>query len=74
VCGCPAEAAKNRVHPDLRGSDLEAELARVLALGARCVTDRPIEEYGWIWHVLADPDDNEFCVLQPPGADAEPAT
>ena len=20
----------------------------------------------WRWHVLADPDGNEFCVLQPP--------
>jgi hypothetical protein len=26
----------------------------------------PGEEYGWAWQVLADPDDNEFCVLQPP--------
>jgi hypothetical protein len=22
---------------------------------------------GWFWHILADPDGNEFCVLQPPG-------
>jgi predicted enzyme related to lactoylglutathione lyase len=28
----------------------------------------PIVEFGWTWHVLADPDDNEFCVLQPPAA------
>jgi hypothetical protein len=21
---------------------------------------------GWRWHILADPDGNEFCVLQPP--------
>lgn len=21
---------------------------------------------GWLWHVLADPDGNEFCVLEPP--------
>jgi ParB-like chromosome segregation protein Spo0J len=26
----------------------------------------PIEEHGWTWHVLLDPDGNEFCVLQPP--------
>ena len=37
-----------------------------MALGARRVTDQPIEEYGWAWHVLADPDGNEFSVLQPP--------
>jgi hypothetical protein len=24
-------------------------------------------EDGWSWHILADPDGNEFCVLQPPG-------
>jgi len=66
-----AKTTKNRMHFDLRVPDLEAEVARVLALGARCVTDRPIEEYGWIWHVLADPDNNEFCVLQPPRAGTE---
>jgi len=61
------KAGKNRMHLDLRVPDLEAEVARVVALGARCVTDRPVEEYGWVWHVLADPDGNEFCVLRPPG-------
>jgi len=25
-----------------------------------------VVEAGWGWHVLADPDGNEFCVLQPP--------
>ena len=60
--------AKNRLHLDLRVPDLEAETARVVALGARRVTDEPLEEYGWRWHVFADPDGNEFCVLQPPRA------
>ena len=60
------KAAKNRVHLDLRVPDLAAETARVTALGATRVTADPIEEDGWIWHVLADPDGNEFCVLQPP--------
>ena len=61
-----AKTTKNRMHLDLRVPDLEEEVARVLAFGARCVTDHAVEEDGWIWHVLADPDDNEFCVLQPP--------
>jgi predicted enzyme related to lactoylglutathione lyase len=61
------KVTKNRVHLDLRVPDLAAETARVMALGARRVTDDPIEEYGWSWHVLTDPDGNEFCVLQPPG-------
>jgi predicted enzyme related to lactoylglutathione lyase len=61
------KGTKNRLHLDLRVPDLDAETARVVALGARRVTDAPVEEYGWRWHVLADPDGNEFCILQPPG-------
>ncbi|GIJ35061.1 VOC family protein [Micromonospora sediminimaris] len=57
---------KNRMHLDLRVPDLEAEVARLLSLGARCITDSVIEEDGWAWHVLADHDGNEFCVLRPP--------
>jgi predicted enzyme related to lactoylglutathione lyase len=57
---------KNRLHLDLRTRDLEAEIARVVALGAAQCTEVPIEEGGWAWHVLADPDGNEFCVLRPP--------
>ena len=63
-----AKTTKNRMHLDLRVPDLEAEVTRVLGLGARRVTDRPIEEQGWVWQVLADPDDNEFCILQAPSA------
>lgn len=58
--------AKNRLHLDLRVPDLDAEVERVVALGAQRVTDRAVEEDGWRWHVLADPDGNEFCVLRPP--------
>jgi predicted enzyme related to lactoylglutathione lyase len=61
-----AKDGKNRVHLDLRVPDVEAELARLLALGARRTTGAPVEEDGWTWYVLADPDGNEFCVLQPP--------
>ena len=57
---------KNRVHLDLRVPDLEPELARLLALGARHTTGAPVEEDGWTWYVLADPDGNELCVLRPP--------
>ena len=48
--------AKNRLHLDLRTADLGA---------SRLTTDQ-IVEHGWRWHILADPDGNEFCVLQPP--------
>jgi predicted enzyme related to lactoylglutathione lyase len=57
---------KNRLHLDLRTPDLEAEVARVLALGATLLTSQPVVEDGWRWHILGDPDGNEFCVLQPP--------
>jgi predicted enzyme related to lactoylglutathione lyase len=57
---------KNRVHLDLRTRDLAAEVDRVLALGATRQTAEPVAEHGWTWHILADPDGNEFCVLQPP--------
>lgn len=60
--------AKNRMHLDLRTDNLDAEVRRALDVGARLLTDQPVEEDGWLWHVLADPDDNEFCVLQPPAS------
>jgi len=46
-------------------STFAGEVERVLALGAKRLTIRPVTETGWRWHILADPDDNEFCVLQP---------
>ena len=60
-----AKQGKNRVHLDLRTHDLQAEVSRVTALGATMLTSSPITEDGATWHVLADPDGNEFCVLQP---------
>jgi predicted enzyme related to lactoylglutathione lyase len=59
---------KNRLHLDLRTADMDAEIRRVLGLGATLITRQAIMEDRWRWHVLADPDGNEFCVLQPPGA------
>ena len=68
---------KNRLHLDLRTPDLDAEVRRVVGIGASLLTSQPAEEYGWRWHILGDPDGNEFCVIQPPDspgpADAAPA-
>jgi hypothetical protein len=54
--------AKSRLHLDFRPDDQDAEVARLVAHGARRVDigqgDRP-------WVVLADPEGNEFCVLGP---------
>ncbi len=57
---------KNRLHLDLRTPDLASEVRRVLAVGAVLLTAEPVQEFGWRWHILADPDGNEFCVIQPP--------
>lgn len=60
------KAGKNRMHLDLRVPDLDAEVDRLLALGARHTTGHRVEEAGWTWYVLADPDGNELCLLHPP--------
>jgi predicted enzyme related to lactoylglutathione lyase len=62
-----AKTGKNRMHLDLHTADLDAEVGRILRCGATRVSAQPVSEDGSRWHVLADPDGNEFCVLQPPG-------
>lgn len=64
------KTAKSRLHIDLRTADMPAEVERLLAAGATQLTQQPVEEDGWRWHILADPDGNELCVLQPPGDQA----
>ena len=61
-----AKHGKNRLHLDLRTGDLDAEVTRILRLGASRLTGQPVTEDGWRWHILVDPDGNEFCVLEPP--------
>jgi predicted enzyme related to lactoylglutathione lyase len=56
-----AKRAKNRMHIDLRAPDQEAEVERLVNMGARHV-DVGQGEVGWV--VLADPEGNEFCVLR----------
>jgi predicted enzyme related to lactoylglutathione lyase len=64
--------AKNRLHLDLRTADLATQASRILGLGASLLTGRPVVDDGWRWHILADPDGNEFCVPQPSAATAVP--
>ena len=52
--------AKSRLHLDFRPDDQEAEVARLVAHGARRVN---IGQGDQSWVVLADPEGNEFCVL-----------
>jgi hypothetical protein len=54
------KTAKNRMHVDMVASDRQAEVARLLALGATRVADK--DEWGHAWTVLQDPEGNEFCV------------
>jgi hypothetical protein len=58
------KAGKNRLHLDLIPDDQEREVERLETLGA----SRPdIGQTGnESWVVLADPEGNEFCVLDEP--------
>jgi catechol 2,3-dioxygenase-like lactoylglutathione lyase family enzyme len=56
------KTVKNRLHLDLRPLDQAAEVARLEALGARRVD---VGQADVSWVVMADPDGNEFDVLQP---------
>ena len=56
------KSAKNRMHLDLMTPDVDAEVARLVGLGATHVAAR--EEYGYTWTVMADPEGNEFCVAK----------
>ncbi|HEX6358180.1 VOC family protein [Actinophytocola sp.] len=50
------KTVKNRVHLDLTCTDLDAEVERLVALGASVVARYD----GWV--TLTDPEGNEFCV------------
>ncbi|MGW8555674.1 VOC family protein [Streptomyces tubercidicus] len=58
-----AKTGKNRVHLDLQPTDRgrEAEVERLLALGATLVADHRQAD-GTGWATLADIEGNEFCV------------
>ncbi|MFC5800622.1 VOC family protein [Streptomyces formicae] len=66
MCFVPVQekkTAKNRLHIDLTPDDQAAEVERILALGARPADVGQGDGVSWV--VLADPEDNEFCVLRP---------
>jgi predicted enzyme related to lactoylglutathione lyase len=56
------KTAKNRMHLDLMAPDPEAEVDRLVELGATKVADT--NEYGYTWTVMTDPEGNEFCVAK----------
>ena len=57
------KVTKNRLHIDVNATDRsqDEEVERILALGA---TRADIGQGEQSWVVLADPEGNEFCVLQ----------
>jgi catechol 2,3-dioxygenase-like lactoylglutathione lyase family enzyme len=57
------KAGKNRLHLDLRPADQAAEVARLQGLGA--VLADVGQGTAATWVVMADPDGNEFDVLEP---------
>ena len=59
------KTVKNRVHVDLGTADLDAERQRLTGLGATHVAD--LDEGGTRWTTLADPEGNEFDVVQTGG-------
>jgi predicted enzyme related to lactoylglutathione lyase len=56
------KTVKNRLHIDLNPEDQDAEVERLIDMGARRVDVGQGEKATWV--VLADPEGNEFCVLR----------
>jgi len=58
-----AKVTKNRVHLDVNPVEVDqaAELERLVDLGAVAIDIGQGEQ---TWHVLADPEGNEFCLLR----------
>ena len=55
------KTSKNRFHPDFVAEDLEADVARLVSLGATRLADHA--EWGARWVTMADPEGNEFDVV-----------
>jgi predicted enzyme related to lactoylglutathione lyase len=55
------KTTKNRIHIDLAPDDRDAEVERLLAMGATRADVGQGDDVSWV--VLADPEGNEFCVL-----------
>lgn len=56
------KAGKNRLHIDLRPDDQQAEVQRLVALGAERKDVGQTADATWV--VLVDPEGNELCVLR----------
>ena len=61
ITGGPTDADMFPVHV-MKGRTQDTEVARLVGLGATQVAD--MNEWGYQWTVLQDPEGNEFCVAQ----------
>ncbi|MGH8878513.1 MAG: VOC family protein [Stackebrandtia sp.] len=52
----------NRIHIDIAADDRQAEVDRLIELGAEHVADH--EAPGIQWTIMKDPHGNDFCVAQ----------
>ena len=64
------KTTKNRMHIDIDSDDLDADVARLEAIGARRIEGESRFEHSCRWVVMADPEGNEFCVCHK-GVDAD---
>jgi predicted enzyme related to lactoylglutathione lyase len=55
------KVVKNRVHLDLAAENMDAEVDRLVARGARKL--RTCHEQVRTWTMMTDPEGNEFCIL-----------
>jgi predicted enzyme related to lactoylglutathione lyase len=64
---------KNRVHLVLAAIDVQAEVDRLIAMGATIAWEEAFPaDVGYRNVVLQDPEGNEFCVGGPPSAEPHP--
>ena len=56
------KTVKNRVHLDMAVANRTAEVERLKALGAAVQAE--MDEGGYKWTVMQDPEGNEFCITQ----------
>jgi len=55
-----AKTGKNRLHLDLAVDDIDRASQQVVDLGGR---RSPVDEFGFHWRVMTDPEGNEFCLI-----------
>ncbi len=54
------KSGKNRVHPELFAHDREAQVKRLVSLGASVLAE--FDQDGRRWTVMGDPEGNELCI------------